>query len=148
MSDKLHEMLLRDEGTRLTVYDDATGKPITKGDTLQGFPTIGVGRELSKTGLSATETLMLFENDIQRARDAAHNYSWFDTLCEARQAVVVSMIFQMGAGGFAGFSNTIKHIAERQYYMASLEMLNSLWARQTPARAKRLSQMMATGLWP
>jgi len=51
----LIDLLIHHEGIRLFVYDDATGKPITAGSICQGNPTIGIGRELSKTGISESE---------------------------------------------------------------------------------------------
>lgn len=89
----------------------------------------------------------VFEADKQKAINAAKGYSWFPKLNDARQAVIVSMIFQLGSFGFAKFQNTIKLIAKGNYEAAAAQMLRSLWAKQTPNRAKRHSEQFKTGVW-
>jgi lysozyme len=59
--------------------------------------------------------------------------------------VILSMIFNLGAAGFAGFKNTIASIAAGNYEDAASRMLRSKWASQTGNRAIRLAQMMRTG---
>jgi len=39
-------------------------------------------------------------------------------------------------------------ITEHDYKQASIEMLDSKWARQVGKRAERLSDMMESGDWP
>ena len=57
------------------------------------------------------------------------------------------MCYQMGVSGFSQFKKTIYLLETEQYEDASVEMLNSLWAKQTPNRAKELSeQVRALGL--
>jgi hypothetical protein len=41
MNDALTTQIMADEGLRLTVYDDATGKPIVASSRVVGNPTIG-----------------------------------------------------------------------------------------------------------
>jgi hypothetical protein len=47
---KFYEELIKHEGLREWVYDDATGKRLNPGETRQGKKTIGVGFNLEKTG--------------------------------------------------------------------------------------------------
>lgn len=65
----------------------------------------------------------------------------------ARQAVLVSMSYQMGVAGLAGFRNTLKAVAEKRWNDAAKGMLDSRWAKQTPNRAKRHSEQMLSGVW-
>ena len=53
----------------------------------------------------------------------------------------------LGLRGLLGFKKTLAHVAAGEYKLAALEMLDSAWAEQTPARAKRMSRMMLTGEW-
>jgi lysozyme len=53
----------------------------------------------------------------------------------------------MGVDGLAGFKNTLAMIADGRFDDASKGMLNSLWARQTPNRAKRHAEVMRTGTY-
>jgi hypothetical protein len=52
------------------------------------------------------------------------------------------MIFQMGFAGVGKFRNMIKALQNKDYSTASKEMLDSAWNRQTPNRAKELSDIM------
>jgi lysozyme len=138
--EKISAMLVREEGERLSAYQDHLG-----------YWTIGVGRLIDERrggGISRAESRILLANDIRAKGIAAESYPWFAGLDEARQAVVVGMIFQMGAAGFAGFRNTIARIEAGDYTEAAAGMLRSKWARQTPERAGRMAEIMRTGEWP
>ena len=52
------------------------------------------------------------------------------------------MVYQMGATGVSKFKSTLSHINNGNYEMASKEMLNSNWAKQTPDRAVRLADLV------
>ena len=53
------------------------------------------------------------------------------------------MIFQMVFAGVGKFKNMIKALQNNDTKTASMEMLDSRWAKQTPNRAKELSDTMA-----
>jgi lysozyme len=72
---------------------------------------------------------------------------WSSKLSEPRLAVLINMAFQLGIGGLLEFKRTLGSIDDGQYSEASMEMLDSLWAQQTPERAKRLAKQMLTGEW-
>jgi lysozyme len=57
------------------------------------------------------------------------------------------MAFQMGLKGLLAFSTTLSHIRVGRYDEAAVAMLESIWAKQTPERAIRLSKQMETGEW-
>ena len=61
---------------------------------------------------------------------------------EKAQDVIVEMCYQMGINGFSKFKKTIDHLMRKDYKAASVEMLDSRWAKQTPNRAKKLSNQM------
>ena len=65
----------------------------------------------------------------------------------ARYAVLVSMAYQLGVNGLTGFKNTLRAAAESRWSDAADGMLLSKWAKQTPKRAKRHADQMATGKW-
>jgi lysozyme len=132
---QLTDQLIQHEGVRLKPYRDTVGKL-----------TIGCGRNLDDVGIWHKEAMMLLEHDIEACLGDLSQFSWFASLDEVRQRVVVDMRFQLGPTGFRGFKNTIKFIASGQYELASRAMLSSKWARQTPSRAKRLAGWMRTGV--
>ena len=70
---------------------------------------------------------------------------FFNNLSDNRQAVIVSMFYQLGSNGFMKFKKTIKYLQDGRYKKASIEMLNSRWAKQTPRRAKQHSDLILLG---
>ena len=124
--------LIADEGLRLKPYK-CTGDKWT----------IGVGRNLEAKGITEVEAMFMLDNDIKDAKAAARRLiRTFDRLSDDRKIVLVSMVFQMGKKGVSKFRNMIKAIEMQSFDIAAAEMLDSNWAKQTPNRAKRLSDMM------
>ena len=52
------------------------------------------------------------------------------------------MCFQMGLAGFCKFKKDISNMQDKNWKVAADEMLDSLWAKQTPARANRLADIV------
>lgn len=140
MNQNLIKQLRDEEGEVLSAYQDHLG-----------FWTIGVGRLIDKRkggGITKEESEYLLSNDISKVNAQLDiNMPWWRKLDEPRQAVLQGMAFQMGIAGLLGFKNTLKMIESGDYEGAGKGMLNSLWAKQTPARAKRMSEQMRTGEW-
>ena len=143
----LIDRLRAHEGTRLQVYDDFNGKPIQKGSQVIGNPTIGVGTLLSSPGgITAAESDMLLRNRVSIATSAAERLvPGLAKSDPVRFDVVVEMAFQMGFSGLSQFVNTLRAIRDRRWTDAAAGMLASLWATQTPNRAKTLANVMLTG---
>jgi lysozyme len=138
---ELERQLRGDEGERSCVYPDS-----------EGYATIGVGRLVDKrkqgAGLRPEEISFLIRNDIDDRINALHTkLPWFDNLDDARKGVLLNMAFQLGTEGLLGFTHTLSLVQQGKYENAAAAMLESLWAQQTPERAKRLSEQMRSGLW-
>ena len=56
--------------------------------------------------------------------------------------VIIEMVFQMGKTGVGNFKKMFAAIKEQKFDVASMEMLDSRWAKQTPNRAYALSDIM------
>ncbi len=140
MKSLLIKQLRRDEGDVLHCYFDSLG-----------FATIGVGRLIDKKkggGITPEESAYLLNNDIdKRMVELRKRLPWMFELDDARQGVLLNMSFQLGVDGLLGFKNTLAMVKAKDYNGAAKGMLRSLWYRQTPARAKRLSEQMRTGVW-
>jgi lysozyme len=143
----LADRLLAHEGLRLQVYDDATGRPIVAGSRVIGNPTIGVGTLLSSPGgITEAEAEYLLRNRVNAAiAGVKHLVPDMRAANDARFDVLVEMAFQMGVDGLAKFTNTLRAVREKRWDDAADGMLASLWAKQTPGRAKTLSQIMRSG---
>lgn len=69
-------------------------------------------------------------------------FDWYMYLPQEGKDVVINMCYQLGISGFSKFKKTIYLLETEQYEEASVEMLDSLWAKQTPRRAKELSEVI------
>lgn len=138
MLNSIEELLKREEGFALRPKRCTEGKL-----------TIGFGWNLDACGIRVDEAVYRLQNDIGEARHEAmiiFGDDW-SALNDVRQAVVISMIFQLGFAGFSRFRMTISYIRFGDYEQAAINMLKSKWATQTPNRAKRCAEMMRTGQW-
>jgi lysozyme len=140
LRDRLTTQLRRDEGEVLTAYKDSLG-----------YLTIGVGRLIDKRkggGISPEESAYLLGNDIARIdADLRSRLEWFAALDEARQGALLNMAFQLGVAGLMKFTNTLAAIRDERYEHAAELARQSLWAKQTPERAKRVCLQISTGEW-
>ena len=135
-----YTQLKRDEGEVLHAYQDTLG-----------FWTIGIGILIDKRkggGLRPEESEFIFRNRLKLLdAEFADRLPWIAKLDPARRGVLVNMAFQLGVAGLLGFKNTLAMIQAGKYQDAAKAMLESKWAKQTPARARRLSKQMETGSW-
>lgn len=137
---KLHE------GYRQYVYDDATGKPIRPGDTVQGWPTIGYGLNLATTGISAQQAAALLEPlAIAALTSASRLVANFSDLGDVRQNVLAEMAYNLGPVGLRGFAKMLSAVIACDFETAAAEMLDSAWAHQVGPRAAVLAERMKTG---
>lgn len=144
--DQVAEQIMHHEGVRLAVYDDATGKPIVAGDMVQGNPTIGVGRLLTDDrGITEDEVMLLLKNDLTWVAEKAQTYGFWNKLDSARQMVIMGMIFNMG-NRFDQFKKMIAALEVGDYEEASVQMLDSRWAKIVKGRAVELAEQMRTGV--
>ena len=56
--------------------------------------------------------------------------------------VVYEMCYQLGINGVSKFKKTLAYMQDKKYDKAAVEMLDSLWAKQTPNRAIKLSNII------
>ena len=104
--------------------------------------TIGYGHNLEDKPISMAVGAMMLMEDVAESVAEAYQYNWlFDSPKEV-QRVVIEMIYQLGAAGFFKFIKTRAALARRDYQGAAGEMLDSAWAKQTPARAHELAAIV------
>ena len=73
-------------------------------------------------------------------------FPWFKDVHNDVKSVVVNMCYQLGISGFSKFKKTIYYLETEQYEEASTECLDSLWAKQTPNRAKEVSEAISSAV--
>lgn len=131
------EEIALDEGLRLKAYQDTVG-----------VWTIGVGHTKGvKPGDTITKAtaMQLLEEDVTGAVIEAQSLcpDW-EHMSGPRKGVMVNMAFNLGRTRLAGFKNTLRYIAERNYDRAATNMLLSKWASQVKGRANRLAFRMSS----
>ena len=84
----------------------------------------------------------VFEKDFQRTVDAAERLIGNSPINNTAKEVIINMVYQIGEGGVSKFKNMWKALDSEDYGEASFQMLDSLWAKQTPARAGKLAGKM------
>lgn len=105
--------------------------------------TIGYGRNIEDLGITQKEAEYLLDNDIARVElEASMRFPWFSALDPKRRDAITCMIFQLGLNRFAQFKKMIAFISIGDFNQAADEATNSLWAKQTPQRAREISDML------
>jgi lysozyme len=137
VTDLAHRLVSEEEGRIPHAYLDSLG-----------FTTIGVGCLIDerKGGRLCDEAIdAQLEHDLKSARRRAESLAGFAQCNEARQAVLVSMSFQLGSlSAWVNFRNAL---AAGDYDAAAEAGMDSLWARQTPKRAQRQMRILRTGVF-
>ena len=129
----LVERIKRAEGFSASVYQCPAGAE-----------TIGYGRNISKKGgITKEEAEYLLSNDLEKIAQALpKKIPCFDSLEPAKQEILIEMAFQLGIAGLLRFKKFLGFLEEGNFEKASIEMLKSRWATQTPYRAQRLAKAM------
>lgn len=109
----------------------------------EGYDTIGYGFAIKDLVLDEdiAELILMRKLDNLQLRITS-KYGWFNSSPQEVKDVVTNMCYQLGLTGFSKFKKTIYLLETEQYEEASIEMLDSLWAKQTPNRAKELSEKL------
>ncbi|EFH5738004.1 glycoside hydrolase family protein [Escherichia coli] len=151
------DMIRYDEGEKLTIYKDS-----------EGYYTIGVGHLLTKSPskeqalieldklvghkahgyINEQESDKILNDDINKATQQIGKTELFNTYTivdSVRRAALINMVFQLGINGVLKFKKMIAYMNTRQFDKAADEALDSLWAKQTPNRAKRVTDVIRYG---
>lgn len=146
---RIIDILNYEEGFREKPYIDT-----------EGYPTVGTGFLIGPKGASLSNYTFTLPKEVSD--------TWLQSLVEsrlkamqansvirpalsategARRDILISMGYQLGVTGLAGFKNTLAMVAAGNFSGAASGMLNSLWAKQTPNRARRHAEVMRTGTY-
>ncbi len=126
----LIKQIKQHEGFRSTVYQ-----------CTEGYDTIGYGFTIKDLELDEDiAELILIRKLADLQERISSTFSWFSNADEVVKDIVTNMCYQLGISGFSKFKKTIYYLETEQYEEASIEMLDSLWHKQTPNRSKELSE--------
>jgi lysozyme len=137
---KLLESVKKHEGYRNKVYLDTLNKR-----------TVGVGHlcveDFWEDGKEYDEDFLMgiLEKDLQSAIDQADDMCSNLTISDDAKIIIIEMIFQLGGTGVSKFRKMWQALQQDppDYAEASVQMLDSRWAKQTPNRAQEMARHMS-----
>ena len=128
----LIDSIKQHEGYRSKVYKDSLG-----------IPTIGYGFAIKDLELDQDICDLILERKVKDLKDRIKKkFSWYKYMPPTIKEIVVEMCYQLGLYGFSCFKKTISYLQNKEWEKASVEMLDSRWAVQTPRRARELSEIV------
>ena len=132
---RLREEIIADEGQVLEVYLDHLG-----------YPTVGVGHLILEsdeeyglgegTPITQTRSDELLFQVLKECEDRFHN-NWRDYPEEVK-LIIANMAFNLGLTRLVKFKKMFAALNEGDYKQASVEGMDSKWAKQVYNRARRL----------
>ena len=145
--DKLQEELKEDEGCKYEIYLDHLGyKTFGIGHLCKAVDPendMDVGTEVSEERVNEC-----FENDIEKViEDCNILYSNFNDIPEEAQLILANMMFNLGRPRLSKFVNLKLAVDSEDWMEASVQMMDSKWAKQVPNRAERLCNRMEKLSW-
>ncbi len=132
MADSLIDRIKLSEGYKSTVYQ-----------CTEGYDTIGYGFAIKDLELDEdlAEEILIRKVEILIKR-VRKKFDWLDSVPHEVQGVLVEMSYQMGLSGVSKFRKALHAMQMFQWKLAADELLDSRWAKQTPNRAKELSDII------
>lgn len=147
--DHLEAELAVEEGNKSLIYDDATGKPFKKGDTLAGNLSAGIGLNLMIA--FAPEELAFMETfRLAKGQAVLQGYAWYGDQDDVRRVALADIAYNIGVAGLLHWVHFLSYMGKKDYPSAVAEIRsNALWISQVgPIRSGRLETMIETGNWP
>ena len=128
----LLESIKHHEGFVEHVYDDSLG-----------IPTIGYGFAIKDLVLEEDlcDEILLRKLRIL-GKSVMGKFPFFDSLPSDCKDVLMEMCYQLGVTGVSKFKKALKAMEDGDWEKAADEMLDSKWAKQTPNRAKEMSDII------
>jgi lysozyme len=128
----LKDSIKKHEGYVGIVYKDSLG-----------IDTIGYGFAIKDLELDKDICDIILERKLKDLESRVKlKFGWYPFMPKEIQDVVMEMCYQLGVTGFSKFVKTITYLKDKDFKNASIEMLDSLWAKQTPNRAKEMSEIV------
>lgn len=127
-----------------------------------GHLTIGIGHNIEarpfteeerkaigdwKQGITKNMAYMICRNDVNLCLEKLKTLDFWKSLDEERQYALIDLCFQLGWVGLKKFKKMLKAMSEKDFKTASEQCLDSTYAKQTPKRAKRIANLIKTGVW-
>ena len=121
-----------------------------------GYETVGYGHLILETdpenGLQVGTPISderineLFEEDLAVCTTELDKHlPFWKNLNDVRQRCLIDLTFNLGMPRLRKFVKTLDHIENNRFEEASVELLDSRYAKQVGKRAERIAEMLRTG---
>ena len=145
--DKLQQELAEDEGCKYEIYNDHLGYATFGIGHLVTDSDLEYGQEIG-TKVSKERVDECFKADIEiTIEDCNILYSNFNDIPEEAQLILANMMFNLGRPRLSKFLKLKTAVDDEDWMEASVQMMDSKWAKQVPNRAKRLCERMEKLSW-
>ena len=161
--DYVKKKIKDDEDLKILPYTLKYTEKDSKGNKkliVENFQTGGYGHKIlegekpPKEGYTKAYWEGVFEKDFEIALNGARNIIPEENLDPKAFGVLVEMVYQMGESNVKGFKNTIKHLKNGEYKLASDQLLYNFdengdikgwtnWHKQTPNRANEAAETLS-----
>ena len=106
-------------------------------------------KKWDKNGITKAEADKILKEHIESIIKALKKMQpWVFQLSTARQAAIIDLTFNMGAGWFNAFTNTVMLIKSARHKSAATALMNSRYAKQVGLRAKENAYAIANDKYP
>ena len=145
--DKLQKELAEDEGCKYEIYNDHLGYATFGIGHLVTDSDLEYGQEIG-TEVSKERVDECFKADIEiTIEDCNILYSNFNDIPEEAHLILANMMFNLGRPRLSKFLKLKAAVDDEDWMEASVQMMDSKWAKQVPNRAKRLCERMEKLSW-
>jgi len=132
LKQRITEDLKHDEGLRLKPYKCPSNRL-----------TIGYGRNLEDRGITHEEADFMLQKDVEALYFDLHRaIPFFYTLPDDVQSALINMAYNIGVLGLLRFRRVLVQLELGRFDKAADQVLDSQYARQVPARAKRNADLI------
>ena len=130
----LIEDIKESEGFRDKVYKDTLG-----------IDTIGYGFAIKDLVLEEDICDIILARKVEKLVVKVNDkFPFLQGIPVDKVEIIIEMCYQMGVNGVSKFKKMLKYLENGNYEKSSIEMLDSKWAKQTPNRAKKLSNIVSS----
>ena len=123
--------IMAEEGLRLHVYEDS-----------RGVQTIGYGTNLAEGITKLEAEYLLRERLAAKYTGLTTDLPWVKDQPIMTQSALLDLAYQVGVRKEEAFSDMLAALRAGECAKAKAAALDSLWARETPTRARRVTDRL------
>lgn len=142
---KLLADLEEEEGLERLLYDDATGKALKSGMTIQGNATLGIGWNVSAFALTDDQYRTICGWIVDAKTPPLYSaLPWLYTLPESVQRGVADIAFNVGLEDFSKFTTFISLLKAGNFEAAAQDLeTGTLWWKEVGTRGPKIQALIS-----